>query len=117
MVEKKPGPSGGERRFLAVCGAALILTGALAFWFSVPFGPAVSDPGAARPLIQSARVDLNTAGLEALCTLPGIGEEKAQRILDYRAEYGPFRRVEDAARVSGISEAMIERWQGLAYAG
>lgn len=117
MKEKKPGHSGGERRFLAVCGAALLLTVALAFWFSVPFGPTVSDPGAAAPLVQSARVDLNAAGLEALCTLPGIGEEKAQRILEYRAEHGPFRRVEDAARVSGISEAMIEQWQGLAYAG
>ena len=67
------------------------------------------------PMIQAARVDLNTAGLDALCTLPGIGEKKARAILDYRRQNGAFRHVEDAVYVPGITSRIVESWQNLAY--
>lgn len=116
MEKKRAQCSRPEKRFAAIGAAALVMTLALAFWFSVPLAPKTPvNPAELQPLVQSARVDLNTADAATLCTLPGIGEKIAQRILDYRAQYGPFEQLSDAAKVSGITEAMIEQWQGLAY--
>jgi competence protein ComEA len=54
------------------------------------------------------KIDINRAEPWLLEALPGIGEILAQRILDYRSESGPFRRVEDLLQVSGIGEATFE---------
>lgn len=56
----------------------------------------------------SALVNLNTASLAELLTLPGIGEVRAQAILAYRAEHGPFGRIEDLQKVSGIGPVTYE---------
>ena len=53
-------------------------------------------------------VNLNTATLEELCALPGIGESLARRVIAYREEHGPFARVEDITRVSGIGSAILD---------
>lgn len=53
-------------------------------------------------------VDLNTAGLEELLTLPGIGETRAKAILAFREEHGPFQYVEDLIQVPGIGEGILE---------
>ena len=50
------------------------------------------------------KVDLNTAGVEELKTLPGVGDTTARRIIDYREENGPFRRIEELMNVRGIGE-------------
>jgi len=50
------------------------------------------------------KVDLNSAGAEALESLSGIGPAMAQRILEYRESHGRFRRIEDLMNVSGIGE-------------
>lgn len=49
-------------------------------------------------------LDLNTAGAEELAELPGIGEELARRILEYREANGPFETAEELMEVSGIGE-------------
>ena len=53
-------------------------------------------------------VNLNTAPVEELTQLPGIGTELAQRIVDYREEYGLFQTAEDIMLVSGIGEKKYE---------
>lgn len=53
-------------------------------------------------------VNINTADKVALMTLTGIGEVKAQAIIDYRTEYGPFATKEDILKVSGIGPATFE---------
>ncbi len=55
------------------------------------------------------RVDINSAGAEQLAAmLDGVGEARAQAIVDYREENGGFARVDDLTEVSGIGEATLE---------
>jgi competence protein ComEA len=54
------------------------------------------------------KIDINRAESWLIEALPGIGEVLAQRIVDYRSENGPFRRIEDLLKVSGIGSATFE---------
>ncbi len=54
-------------------------------------------------------VNINTATVEQLMTLPGIGESRARDIIAYREEYGAFQRKEDLQKVSGIKENMYQK--------
>jgi competence protein ComEA len=55
-----------------------------------------------------ALVNVNTAGVEELETLPGIGEVTAQRIIEYRKANGPFETIEEIQQVSGIGPKTFE---------
>ncbi|GAA1930127.1 hypothetical protein GCM10009737_35080 [Nocardioides lentus] len=73
-----------------------------------PGAPATTAPGVpAVPGAPAALVDLNTADLALLDTLPGVGPVTAQAILDWRAENGGFTAVEDLLDVSGIGEVTL----------
>lgn len=52
--------------------------------------------------IPEQRININTASVKILETLPGIGPVLAQRIIDYRTENGPFSRPTDLSKVEGI---------------
>jgi len=54
-------------------------------------------------------LDLNQAGVRELTRLPGIGPALATRIVEYRKQHGPFRRVEDLEAVKGIGPAKLSR--------
>ncbi|MCL2297253.1 MAG: helix-hairpin-helix domain-containing protein [Proteobacteria bacterium] len=56
-----------------------------------------------------AAVDINTATKEELQTLSGIGPEKAQAIIDYRTQNGPFKTTGDLQNVKGIGEKTLEK--------
>ncbi len=53
-------------------------------------------------------VDLNTATMEQIITLHGVGEFTARLILEDREKYGAYRTIEDLARVKGVGPATIE---------
>ncbi len=55
------------------------------------------------------KISINTADLDLMITLPGIGEEKAKTIIAYRNEHGLFEKIEDIMNVSGIGEKLFEK--------
>lgn len=57
----------------------------------------------------ASKVNINEATLEELQTLSGVGESKAQAIIDYREEHGPFETIEALKEVSGIGESLYEK--------
>ena len=67
--------------------------------------PETTPPPEAEP---QTRVNLNTASLEQLVALPGIGTHLAEAILAYRAKHGPFRRLEALLNVPGIGPRKLE---------
>ena len=75
---------------------------------------AVGSPGAAgTPGTVLSRISLSSATAEELEALPGVGPITAQKILDYRAEHGPFASVEDLDAVPGIGPTRVEQLRDL----
>ena len=58
-------------------------------------------------LLEGEVIDLNTASAADLTRLPGIGEKRAQAIVDYRESSGPFQSVEELTEVKGIGEGIL----------
>ena len=56
-----------------------------------------------------ARININTAGVEELMMLKGVGESRAQAIIAWRTEQGPFEKPEDIMQISGIKEGVYSR--------
>ncbi len=55
--------------------------------------------------LENGLVNLNTADVAALMTLPGIGESRAKAIISYREQHGAFAQIEDIMKISGIKQA------------
>ncbi len=56
-----------------------------------------------------AMVNINTAGVKELKTLPGIGQAKAEAIMLYRKANGQFKNTKDLIRVKGIGPKLMEK--------
>ena len=82
---------------------ALMLVGATAD--VVAAGSARSESAAG----GSAPVELNNATVDQLMAIRGIGKVMAERIVAWRDEHGPFRRVEDLMKVKGVGEKTFEK--------
>lgn len=84
----------------------------------IPTPSVVSNekPEASLPTAGSTgRFNLNTATLEQLDEIPGIGASKAKAILDYRLKKGRFNRIEELIEVKGIGEKMLEKLKAFLY--
>lgn len=58
---------------------------------------------------EDGLIDINTADKEMLMTLPGIGESKADIIIQYREEHGKFESIEDLMNIPGIKEGVFNK--------
>ncbi len=58
-------------------------------------------------------ININTATLDDLDSLPGIGPAIAQRIIDYRNQNGAFKKIEDLKQIRGIGDALFDQIKGM----
>jgi competence protein ComEA len=75
----------------------------------VTFSGGSAPPAGSGPVGRTAQLNLNTATLAELDGLPGIGPAKAAAILQYRQEHGPFRTIDDLAKVPGFGDRAVTR--------
>ncbi len=69
------------------------------------------------PTTQANLVNINTATIDQLETLPGIGPVTAQSIVTYRQQHGPFQHIEDIMNVPGIGPATFDQISNLITVG
>jgi competence protein ComEA len=80
---------------LALCGFLTVLAPELAFGARIDQEQATA---------QRTTVNLNTATIDQLTTLPGVGRRTAELILEYRAKTGGFKKIEELMNIKGIGE-------------
>jgi comEA protein len=75
---------------------------------SVSHAPKQTDPPQATTPTELTPIDINTATVQQLSSLPGIGQVLAQRIISYRTANGPFESLADLTKVEGVGEKKLE---------
>jgi comEA protein len=80
---------------------------ALAFAFLASAGLVLAE---AKPA-PTGKVNINTATVQQLVTLPGVGEKLAARIVEYRQKSGGFKSVQELLNVQGIGEKSFTKMQ------
>lgn len=76
---------------------------------NVSLFPTDPNPGSNTAPTAANKIDINTATVLELSTLPGIGEVIAQRIVDYREVHGEFDSLADLMNVEGIGQKRLEQ--------
>nr|WP_307804893.1 ComEA family DNA-binding protein [Streptomyces sp. VRA16 Mangrove soil] len=107
----RPGTdTAGLNRARLLTDGEQVLVGAPAGMGVAPPGGGTTGNPAAAP---AGPISLNTADVEQLDTLPGVGPVLAQHIVDYRTRHGGFRSVDELREVNGIGDRRFEDLQNL----
>lgn len=91
----------------AVIGMSLAALGGYWLWQGKLRGRMI-EIDRADPIAIELRIDVNEADWPELCLMPGVGEQLARRIVDYREQNGPFRELEDLRKVRGIGPLTLD---------
>jgi competence protein ComEA len=73
----------------------------------------MSLPALSQTVLAQEGININTASVDQLTSLPGIGSAKAEAIVTHRKEHGAFTRVTDLLEVKGIGPNLLEKLEGL----
>lgn len=65
--------------------------------------------GEEQPEASDKLININQADVETLCQIPGIGESRAQAIIEYRTEHGGFQSIEELMNVTGIKDGIYAK--------
>ena len=74
-----------------------------------------TDPYEGQSVYKNGKVNLNTGSLEDLQAAPGIGPAKAQKIIDYRTQYGGFSYLEELMEIKGIGQKTFDKIKDYYY--
>lgn len=80
---------------------------------ATPIPTALAARGVLTATRMPSKININTATVAELDTLPGIGPALAQRIVDYRTQNGDFKTIEDIKKVRGIGDALFNQIKDL----
>tara|TARA_B100000315_G_scaffold76024_1_gene69581 strand:- start:193 stop:492 length:300 start_codon:yes stop_codon:yes gene_type:complete len=69
----------------------------------------VSFAGGLAGAEDNAKININTATVEELSSLQGIGEKKAESIVEHREKAGPFAKIEDLKEVKGVGDKIFDK--------
>jgi competence protein ComEA len=89
---------------IAAFGAALVL--------ALAASTGVALAAAKAKAVPAGKVNINTATVEQLATLPGVGSRMAARIVEYRQKAGGFKSVHELMNVKGLGEKKVQRLEG-----
>ena len=98
-----------EQATAAALVAAALLAMAAYGWYRSGLRGRWIDVDRTPPTTIQFAVDINTADWPELSQLPGVGETLARRIVEHRAEHGPFMDLEDLQNVRGIGPKTMDR--------
>ena len=113
----------GKNILLLICTMALVLVIGIFMGRNIGTGCVKlndNDTAIQTPIIHSEkdyRLDINTATKAQLMDLPGIGEIIADRIIQYRTDYGSFASTDELLKVEGIGAGKLEQIEKLIQVG
>lgn len=102
------------RSFAVFAGSLLLAASITAHANTTASGdaaPATVSTKSTASATSTAKVNINTATVEQLKTIKGIGGSKAEAIVEYRTSHGPFKSVDDLASVKGFSSKTVAKLQ------
>ncbi len=79
-----------------------------------PLEPTVDNQFSKNHQMES-KIDINSAPIDTLMTLPGIGETKAAAIINFRERYGSFEQIEELTYIQGIGQNLFDQISNLIY--
>ncbi len=99
----------GDKLIIPAAGTPAVLPQASQPTVAKAKGPAQGSAQSVAKVTPGAPVNINTATLDELQTLPGIGATRAQQIIDYRQAHGNFKTIDELQNVTGIGPATYEK--------
>lgn len=106
LISRAGGPS--SRADLSLLNLASMVTDGQKITVPAFGDPPVAVENAGKTAPLPGLIDINTADMGELTSLPGIGEDRANAILSYREAHGGFRSIEEIQEVNGIGKATFE---------